>query len=226
MYLPGQPCHIVQRGNNRQACFFEPENYQHYLSLLQTGLRRYHAELHAYVLMTNHVHLLITPESADSISRVMQFTASSYAQYLNKNYGRTGTIWEGRHKASLIDADEYLLRCQRYIELNPVRAGMVKRPEEYRWSSYGANAWGDAVELLTPHALYMSLATEQEQRLIQYRQLFEACLTETDLHEFRRAAHYCQPVGNDRFCKDIATQLGRSLGYATRGRPRQELVKK
>ena len=145
MYLPGLLYHIVQRGNNREACFFDPDDYQRYLEFLVESLHRYDVSLHAYVLMTNHIHLLMTPKNKEGISRVMKVVGSRYAQYMNKKYNRTGTLWEGRHKPSVIDSQTYLFTCYRYIELNPVAAGMVARPEEYQWSSYGVNAWGDDV---------------------------------------------------------------------------------
>jgi len=143
MYLPGYPYHVVQRGNNREACFLSTDNYQSYLAFLAQSLARYDTQLHAYVLMTNHVHLLLTPSTVDGISKTMKDLASRYAYALNKTHNRSGTIWEGRHKASIVQADSYLLSCYRYIELNPVAAGMITKPEEYRWSSYGVNAWGD-----------------------------------------------------------------------------------
>ncbi len=149
-YLPGLSYHVVQRGNNRQACFIEPENYQFYLELWQQVSRRYGARVHAYCLMTNHIHILATPDKVDSISNTMKVVGSRYAQYINRKYKRTGTLWEGRHRSSLVQTEKYLLTCSRYIELNPVRAGMVRRPEEYRWSSYGVNGWGDS-SWLTPH---------------------------------------------------------------------------
>lgn len=136
MYLPSIPAHIVQRGNNREACFFCEEDYLYYKELLAEGMYRYGAILHAYCLMTNHVHLLMTPKLEDSVSRVMQHVGRQYVQYINKNYRRSGTLWEGRHKGSLVDVENYLMSCYRYIELNPVAAGMVKMPDEYRWSSY------------------------------------------------------------------------------------------
>ena len=125
-YLPGFPYHIVQRGNNREACFIEAENYQFYLALWKECIKRYGAKVHAYCLMTNHIHFLVTPDEADSISRVMQVVGSRYGYYFNKSYKRSGTVWEGRHKSSLVQSDKYLLTCMRYIELNPVVAGMVE----------------------------------------------------------------------------------------------------
>jgi len=122
MYIGGLPCHVIQRGNNRDACFYSDQDYQFYLYQLGEVCRRYSVQLHAYVLMTNHSHLLMTPKDEWGISRVMQSLGRCYVQYINKTYRRTGTLWEGRHKSSLVDADRYLLACYRYIELNPVRA--------------------------------------------------------------------------------------------------------
>ncbi len=140
MYLPGVPCHVIQRGNNQQACFFTEQGYHFYLECLTDACHRYGVSVAAYVLMTNHVHLLMTPEEKDGISRVMQSLGRRYVQYVNKACRRSGTLWEGRHKASLIDAEDYLLRCYRYIEFNPVAAGMVEHPADYPWSSYRHNA--------------------------------------------------------------------------------------
>ena len=226
MYLPGYTYHVVQRGNNREACFFEVENYHKYLQLMQEVLPRYGNQLHAYCLMTNHVHLLLTPEESSSISNLLKVVCSRYASYMNRKYHRTGTLWEGRHKASAVDAEGYLLKCYRYIELNPVAACMVRRPEEYRWSSYHANAWGDADELLKAHSVYQSLAVSIERRCYRYRELFSEALSSEDIHAFRQASHYSMPIGSDYFRVQIERALGRGLGYMGRGRPRTGLVKK
>jgi putative transposase len=220
MYIPGYTYHVVQRGNNREACFFDTENYLLYLNQLSESLTRYGAELHSYVLMTNHVHLLMTPHAEDSISRIMKVLASRYAFFLNKSYGRTGTVWEGRHKSSIVQTDSYLLKCYRYIELNPVAATMVESPEQYRWSSYGANAWGDRCDWLTPHPTYFSLGNSLPQRLQAYRRLFELALEDNDRLEIRKATHYCLPLGDDRFRQQIEETLGRRVGFARRGRPK------
>jgi len=140
MYLAGVPCHVVQRGNNRDACFFTDDDYQLYRETLRDACRSYRVDVHAYVLMTNHVHLLMTPQTIEGISRVMQSLGRRYVQYVNRSYQRVGTLWESRHKASLVDAKNYLLACYRYIELNPVAAGMVEHPGDYRWSSFTCNA--------------------------------------------------------------------------------------
>lgn len=166
MYLAGIPCHVVQRGNNRQVCFFASEDYQFYLECLGDACGKYHVVCHAYVLMTNHVHLLLSPSSAEGISLLMQSIGRRYVQYVNKRYRRCGTLWESRHKASLIDAENYLLSCYRYIELNPVVAGIVDHPGAYQWSSYQVNAWGGAGdELISPHELYLSLGNDLQDRL-------------------------------------------------------------
>ena len=219
-YLPGFPYHIVQRGNNREACFIEPENYQYYLELWRQLSKRYGVRVHAYCLMTNHIHILATPETKQSLSDTMKVVGSRYAQYINLKYRRSGTLWEGRHRSSLVQSDRYLLSCYRYIELNPVRAGMVSRPEEYRWSSYGVNGWGDE-SWINPHEEYLRLGGTADERAHAYRELFRYQLSEQDLHLIRKAAHYCQPVGDDRFKAQIETKYGITLGNMKRGRPRR-----
>jgi putative transposase len=221
MYLPGQPYHVVQRGNNREACFLEPENYQYYLELWEEVSRRYGLAVHAWCLMTNHIHFLATPSGVDGLSNTLRVVGSRYAQYINRKYRRTGTLWEGRHRSSLVQSERYFLTCSRYIELNPVRAGLVKRPEEYRWSSYGVNAWGDG-SWLQSHEEYLRLGRTREARCQAYRALFNVSLSEENLHLIRKAAHYCQPVGDDRFRQQIEEKYGIKPGQMKRGRPRRK----
>jgi len=142
MYLLEIPAHIVQRGNNREPCFFSDDDYRYYLEHLGRTLNRYRVRLHAYVLMTNPVHLLMPPTDEQGISKLMSVLGKRYVMYINHTYRRSGTLWEGRHKASLVAAGDYLLQCYNYMELNPVRAGMVNQPEDYPWSSYACHAWG------------------------------------------------------------------------------------
>ena len=220
MYLPDIPAHVVQRGNNRDACFFCDDDYQYYLEVLGQGLRRYDVHLHAYCLMTNHVHLLMTPEDEDGISRVMQHIGRLYVQYVNKTYRRSGTLWEGRHKASLVDADNYLLKCYRYIEMNPVNAGMVSTPDAYRWSSYRHHAWGKANSLVNDHVLYKELANSPESRQYLYRELFKTQIPESDIHVINESLSFNYPLGNERFRAQIEEALGRAVGQRQRGRPR------
>lgn len=182
--------------------------------------RRYGLTVHAYCLMTNHIHFLVTPENESAVSNVMKVVGSRYAQYINKKYRRTGTLWEGRHRSSLVQSERYLLTCMRYIELNPVRADMVRRPEEYRWSSYGVHAWNDR-SWLPPYREYERLGSNPAERGFAYRELFKIQLSEEDLHLVRRAAHYCQPVGDDRFRQQIEQRYGIKLGQMERGRPRK-----
>lgn len=219
MYLAGVPCHVMQRGNNREACFFTDDNYAFYLDVLADACRRYRVHVHAYVLMTNHVHLLLTPQTVDGVSRVMQSVGRRYVQYVNRTYRRSGTLWESRHKASLVDAERYLLVCHRYIELNPVAAGMVKHPGDYRWSSYAANALGKRDDLVSPHALYLALSEDALSRQLRYRELFASRLPKGLVQQIQMASQFSMPLGNDRFRQQIERALGRSIGQAKRGRP-------
>lgn len=220
MYIKGLPYHIVQRGNNREACFIEEENYRYYLKLWEQVSRQKGVAVHAYCLMTNHIHFLVTPDAKCSISETMKLVGSRYAQYINKKYNRTGTLWEERHRASLVQEGKYLLACYRYIELNPVRADMVRRPEEYCWSSYAGNAWGDA-HWISPHMEYRRLGVNQVERRHAYRELFRHQLNSEDLHLFKQAVQYSQPVGDDIFRQQIEQRYGIELGRMERGRPRK-----
>ncbi len=225
MYVGGLPCHIIQRGNNRDACFYSENDYRRYLYHLGTACQRYKVKLHAYVLMTNHSHLLMTPEDQWGISRVMQSLGRCYVQYVNKTQGRTGTLWESRHKSSLIDGDKYLLACYRYIELNPVRARMVDQPGNYRWSSFRFNAFGEPNKWLTPHTTYLALGESTDVRLERYRSLFDDQIDKALVEEIRRAANTSMPLGDSFFRLRIEQVLGRRLGYACRGRPRRKIGK-
>ncbi len=225
MYLPGIPAHVVQRGHNREACFFAHDDYTYYLEVLAQGCRRYDVAVHAYCLMTNHVHLLLTPAHADvGISQVMQHVGRLYVAYINRTYRHSGSLREGRHKASLVEADRYLLACYRYIELNPVAANMVQTPEQYRWSSYTYHARGTPDTLVTEHAIYTSLGETPEMRQRVYRGLFEDRLPGADIHDIRAALAFNHPLGNDRFRGQIERALGRSVGEKQRGRPRADLA--
>lgn len=219
MYMAGMPCHVIQRGNNRDACFFSEQDYLFYLDCLEDACRRYKVSVHAYVLMTHHIHFLMTPSDAEGVSRVMQSLGRRYVQYVNKEYQRSGTLWEGRHKASIVSAEDYLLICMRYIELNPVRAGMVSHPGEYLWSSYGVNAQGEERAMVEPHEVILGLGNNQHERMHQYPSLFKAQLNECDIHAIRKATEYSVPLGNERFTQQIEKALGRSVGYARRGSP-------
>jgi len=153
-FLPDQPLHVIQRGNNREAVFFADDDRARYREWLAEASEQNGCAVHAYVLMTNHVHLLVTPRHEESLPRAMQTLGRRYVRYVNAAHRRTGTLWEGRYRAAPIDEDAYFLACCRYIELNPVRARMVRRPGDYRWSSYRAHATGAADVLAAEHPLY------------------------------------------------------------------------
>ena len=222
-FLPGIAVHAIQRGNNRQAVFFDDEDYRVYLHWLKTASERYDCRIHAYVLMTNHVHLLITPGASDSLSRLFQYVGRHYVSYINQTYQRTGTLWEGRYKASLIEQERYFLTCSRYIELNPVRARMVSLPEHYPWSSYRANGLGEDDPLLTPHLLYQQLASTEELRQKAYRALFKHHLEADVLETIRVCSQSGTPLGNDRFRAEVEQALNIKVGHARRGRPAKQV---
>lgn len=162
--LPGIPQHVIQCGNNREPCFYAEADYDRYLVDLSEAANHNACRIHAYVLMTNHVHVLVTPMCEYGISHLMQDLGRKYVRYINQRYRRSGTLWEGRYKSSLIDSEAYLLACMRYIELNPVRAHMVEHPGEYRWSSYACNAHGRNDRLIVPHPTYGALAADAARR--------------------------------------------------------------
>lgn len=199
--------HLVQRGINREPCFFAEEDYHCYLHWLQKSAADWNCIVHAYVLMTNHVHLLITPQRAEGSVRLMQSLGRRYVQYINRAYRRSGSLWEGRYKSSVVQAESYLFACMRYIELNPVRAGMVSDPAHYRWSSYRHNGLGQADERLTPHDLYQGLATSDEERLASYRALFRSELDDDAIGDIRLALTQSQPLGDDRFAERICARV-------------------
>lgn len=218
-YLPNVPAHVIQRGNNRQAVFFAESDYLAYLTWLKEGAQAYGCSIHAYVMMTNHVHVLVTPVSRNAISHMIQYVGRHYVTYVNRHYRRSGTLWEGRHKGCVVAQDAYLLACSRYIELNPVRAGMVTAPDEYRWSSYRANAFGDSDVVVTPHSVYSALGRNCTQRQYVYRQLFRRVLAAEQVREIRAAVQTGTPLGNDHFRKQIEVMLQCKVGQARRGRP-------
>jgi putative transposase len=220
--LGGVPLHVVQRGNNRAACFFADEDYCCYLHWLRHYATQYGCAVHAYVLMTNHVHLLLTPVKADAASKLLQSLGRRYVQYVNHCYRRSGTLWEGRFKASLVQAEEYLLACQRYIELNPVRADMVSHPRDYPWSSYAAHAEGARNDLLTPHPLYLALGGNEDARRDAYQALFRSALDPDLLNAIRKATQRGLVLGNDRFKEEIEAALGKKIGPKSKGRPRHD----
>lgn len=221
LVLPGEPLHLIQRGNNRSAIFFADDDYAHFHETLVETSCRHDCAIHAYVFMTNHVHLLVTPTDAQGVPRLMQAAGRRYVRYVNDRYRRTGTLWEGRYKSTLINSERYLLTCARYIELNPVRAAMVDRPEQYRWSSYRANALGTTDNLVTPHPLYRALGASAEARHATYRELFSAHLDPDTLKAIRTATHTGAVLGSERFREEIEAALKRRVSRHIHGGDRR-----
>ena len=217
--LPGIPWHIIQRGNNRAVCFHSEDDYLFYLHWLKETADQFGCAIHAYVLMTNHVHLLLTPERAESAGRMMKHLGQRYVQYVNRTYQRSGTLWEGRFRSCLAQSEDYVLACHRYIELNPVRAGMVTKPQDYRWSSYHANGLGKASPLLTPHDQYRRLGKTEPERREAYRAMFRTQVDEALTDEIRVATNGNLALGSSKFQAQIARALGRRVTRGVAGRP-------
>jgi putative transposase len=222
-FVSGAPVHVVQRGHNRSAIFFDDLDYLEYLRCLKQAADNYGCEIHAYVLMTNHVHLLLTPERADSVARLFQNLGRHYVGHINKTYQRHGSLWEGRYKSNVIESQAYLLSCMRYIEMNPVRAGMVDHPAKYRWSSYAANALGVDNAILTEHSEYVALAQLPENRQSTYCGLFDKEVESDELALLRESLQTGTPLGNEKFKAQIESVLDLKVGYARRGRPKKML---
>lgn len=219
--LVGHPQHIIIRGNNREPVFIANEDYQFFLDKLAEAAKKHQCDIHAYVLMTNHIHLLVTPNTENGISKMMQMLGRYYVQYFNYTYKRSGTLWEGRYKASLIDSETYALLCYRYIELNPVRADMVKHPSDYPWSSYRVNALGQYNALVTSHMMYTALGRDDETRQARYRDLFTAQIDEMRISEMREATNKAWVLGSDYFKQKIEEQLNRRAEKSARGGDRK-----
>jgi len=221
-FLPNIPVHVVIRGNARQVVFAEDTDRKVYLDWLKAATEKEKVNIHAYVLMDNHVHILLSTNEPHNISRVMQHIGRKYVPYFNHKYGKSGTLWEGRFKGSMIESEQYLLCCYRYIELNPVRANMVKRPEEWRWSSYACNAYGEKDKLIKPHEVYLMIHKDKNKRVDYYRGSFKQVLEPSLINDLRSAVQTGTPLGNDRFKEEVEQLLGVKVGYAKRGRPKNE----
>jgi putative transposase len=208
LFLPEIPFHVIQRGNNRSRCFFRDRDYHLYRQWLGEYAAHCRCAIHAYVLMPNHVHLLVTPSDSQGTSRMMQSLGRRYVAYVNRTRERTGTLWEGRFRASAVETGEHLFRLYRYIELNPVRAGMVDHPSQYPWSSFPHNAMGLHDDLLTSHPLYGELAQEKFDRQAAYRRLFDEPLGDDCLALIRESAVAGLPVGTVAFHRRIEKAFG------------------
>lgn len=220
--IPEVPIHITQRGNNRLQCFFADADFLVYLDLLRIAAQRAGCDVHAYVLMTNHIHLLVTSKHQYGPASMMKALGERYVQYVNRRYARTGTLWEGRYRSCLVQRERYLMVCQRYIELNPVRAQMVAHPADYPWSSYRRNAHGEGSALITPHYLYSNLGADPYSRECAYRALFSDSITIRTINKLRRATNANLALGNKKFTEEMALLLGRPLSAQQGGRPKKD----
>ncbi|HUQ82945.1 MAG TPA: transposase [Gemmatimonadaceae bacterium] len=212
------PQHVIQRGHNRSAIFVAHTDYRFFIDCLREACDEQGCHVHAYVLMTNHVHLLVTPTTASTLGRVMQSVLRRYVRRFNDTYERTGALCEGRYKATLVDSEQYLFACHRYIELNPVRAGLVTDPRRYSWSSYAANALGTTDPLVTPHERYIALGGDQSARKSGYRALFRESLPDSTIDAIRSATNKGWALGSKRFRDEIAALLARRTQPGPRGR--------
>ena len=207
--LEDVPLHHIQRGNDRRPVFVDDRDRILYRDQLREGCDRFGCSVHAYALMTNHVHQLLTPAAPDSVARLTQWMGCQYVRRFNRRHERTGTLWEGRFRASLVDSARYLIACLRYIDLNPVRAGLVTRPEHYPWSSYTRLAFGTDDDLVTEHQEYQRLGRTASARQLAYRALCEASLPPVELTAIRRSGQRGDPLGDDAFRAMVSARAGK-----------------
>jgi putative transposase len=222
LVLPNIPLHIIQRGNNRQNCFYAKQDFHLYLEWLEKYAKETGCAVHAYVMMTNHVHLLITPQRSESAGQMMKKLGQRYVQYVNRTYQRSGTLWEGRYRSCLIQGETYFYTCHRYIELNPVRAKLVSDPAEYPWSSYLANGYGIGNNILSPHQLYMELGGDAVERQVAYRELFRYELGADVIDKIRNSTNGNYVLGDSRFAEQVEAKLGRRATPGMSGRPKRD----
>lgn len=219
-FVPGVPLHVIQRGNDRQPTFLDADDLTCFRNRLLDACRRHTVSVHSYVLMANHFHLLVTPDDPAGVPRTMQAVGRVYVQWFNRRHRRTGTLWEGRYKAAIVDDERYLITCMRYIELNPVRARIVDHPRAYRWSSFAANAFGDTDELLTPHPVYHALGSSDDARQAAYRDLFRAAIPLAELDLIRDATQHAWALGRAGFLARVDAS-GRRPSRLPRGGARR-----
>jgi putative transposase len=217
--LPGYPHHVIQRGNNKQAIFTTTADYQRLLDLLEENAKKFDVAVHAYVLMSNHFHLLATPKAADGLPKMMQAEGRSYVRYFNDAQKRSGTLWEGRYKSTLIQTDRYLLACMAYIDLNPVRAGLVVQPQDYPWSSYLHYLGVRVDRLITPHALVWELGNTPFAREAAYAELVQGGIGPVQQAAITQATLSGWALGEAGFVADLQKRTERRVAKAAPGRP-------
>lgn len=219
LVIPHQPHHIIQRGNDRQVIFRDAEDHLAFLGWLKESASQYQVAIHAYVLMDNHVHLLVTPSDVDGMSRMMQRLGRFYVPYFNHKYGRSGTLWQGRYKASVVEAERYLMACSRYIELNPVRAGMVADAAAYPWSSCAHHVGMRVDPLVIDHPLYWALGNTPFERELAYKELLEQAPTAEELSAMMQSVLKGWALGSEQYQSGLEQQVSRRVRPAKRGRP-------
>ncbi|KQZ45046.1 transposase [Duganella sp. Root1480D1] len=219
LVVPDVPVHLIQRGHNRNACFFCDDDFQYYLRWMMRFAKESACDIHSYVLMTNHVHLALTPHDIGSLALLMKTLNQRYVAHINRKRNWTGTLWEGRFKSCLIFDQSYFLTCMRYIELNPVRAGMVGHPRDYPWSSYSANAEGIFNPCITPHEIYQSLGSTEADQRSAYRNFLASKDDQITTDNIRRATNGNYALGETISTEELASTLGRRVTPGKRGRP-------
>ncbi len=222
--LPDYPHHIIQRGNNRQAIFNTSADYLYFLELLHENARKFGISIHAYVLMGNHFHLLATPQTDTGLPQMMQAVGRRYVRYFNDSRGRSGTLWEGRYRSTLIQTESYLLACMAYIDLNPVRAGLVTEARNYPWSSHGHYVGLRSDRLVTPHALFWALGNTPFAREAAYAELVQAGVTGDQQAALTRSALSGWALGDAGFVAELQKRTERRVRQAQAGRPFRKLV--
>ncbi len=217
--LAGYPHHIILRGNNRQAIFMDSADFQRMLALLQAHAQDQQVQIHAYVLMSNHLHLLLTPLQNDSLPKMMQAVGRSYVLYFNKRHGRSGTLWEGRYRSTLIQTERYLLACMAYIDLNPVRASMVVQAADYLWSSHGHYIGRQNEAWLSPHPLYWEMGNTPFAREAAYAAMVQSGIAQKQQQALTSSALSGWALGEDAFVEGLQKQTPRRVNVAKAGRP-------
>lgn len=218
--IAAYPYHVIQRGHNRQRVFADDVDRRQYLGWLHEASAQYGLAVHAYVLMDNHVHLLCTPSQGDALSQAMQALGRRYVRWFNRRHGRTGTLWEGRFRSSLVEADRYLLACQRYIETNPQRAGMVESVADWPWSSHRHHVGLTVDPLVNPHPTVWALGNTPFERESAYRQMFDESVSQPEHEWLRDRLLAGKPTASTDFQKSIETARGLRLIARPVGRPR------
>ena len=217
--VPGFPHHVIQRGNNREVIFSSAEDYEMLHALLLENAQKVGLLVHAYVFMANHFHLLVTPESGDGLPRMMQAVGRRYVRYFNDRYGRSGTLWEGRYRSTLVQSDRYLLACMAYIDLNPVRAGLVREAKDYDWSSHRRYIGQREDKLVSPHSLFWGLGNTPFAREAAYADLVRAGITPVQQADLTRSALSGWALGEESFVADLQKYTARRVVKKQAGRP-------